>query len=83
MVNIIAMLMQEDFIRISFDFNAEIEETEDTTVLENELSPTVIGLMHLHKMHVVNELYSNRAGKQIQKSIEMVCRVLFQNKNIR
>ena len=65
--------MQEEFLRLAVVANPEDRNSVDITTIETEVSPSIIGLLHLRRMHVVNEQYGERAGTAIQQSVQMVC----------
>ena len=74
LVNVISMLMKEEFLKCAINITETSANSNSDYIvsLENELSPSIIGLMHLHKMHVVNEEYSTRAISEIQQVLKMV-----------
>lgn len=73
MANVIDRIMQEEFVRIAVD---TVDDSGDDSTylisLENQLSPMIIGLMYLHKLHIVNEEYSTRAVKSIEEVVKIV-----------
>ena len=77
--------MQEDFFRIAIhDYvkiytsihastGKEVEEEQDFfKILDHELSPIINGLLYINKLHVVNELYSDRLYQYIVSIVDNV-----------
>lgn len=66
MSNVIDRIMEEEFVRYATDVVDETTDDSYLITLENQMAPTVIGLMYLHKLHIVNVEYSTRVVQTIE-----------------
>jgi len=65
LVAMIGKIMQEDFLARTTVVTAEQAAGE----LEEQLSPLVLGLMHVNKLHVVLQQYRNKASSLMQQAV--------------